>query len=175
VQASDQDAGQQLPFAQASANGGVSPTGSLLTPEIPAGTPITIRLQDAISSATSQVGDTFQAVLDDPIILPGGTVVPRNTPLTGRVVAAKASGRLHDPGYLKLTLTTISIHGKPLPLQCSSIFEKGGSHGKRNLATIGGGTGAAFATASKDVGFAAGRRLTFRLTQPLSLPFSLQR
>jgi hypothetical protein len=176
VQASAQDADQQLPFAQASDKGGVSPTGSLLTPEIPAGTPITIRLQAAISSATSQAGDTFEAVLDEPIILQGGTVITRSSALTGRVVAAKASGRLHDPGYLKLTLTTISILGKSLPLQCSSIFEKGGSHVKRrNLAAIGGGAGSAYATGSKDVGFAAGRRLTFRLTQSLTLPFSLQR
>jgi hypothetical protein len=198
LQVADPDEGQRLPFAQVSDKNGESPTGSLLAAEIPAGTPITIRLQSGVSSATSQAGDTFEAVLDEPIIVQGQTIVPRGAALTGKVVAAKASGRLHDPGYLKLTLTTISIHGKPLSVQCSSIFEKGGSHEKRNLAIIGGGTGggaligglagggkgaliggavgaaggtgAAYATGSKDVGFPAERRLTFRLTQPLPLP-----
>ncbi|HKT69586.1 MAG TPA: hypothetical protein VJP83_09125, partial [Terriglobales bacterium] len=33
---------------------------------IPAGTPLTVRLQSAVSSASAQSGDTFDAVLDEP-------------------------------------------------------------------------------------------------------------
>jgi hypothetical protein len=148
-----------------------------------------------LSSAASQSGDSFDAVLDEPIVIDGQTVAPRGAAVTGRVVAAKASGRLQDPGYLRLTLTSIEVNGKALPLQTSSIFAKGGSHEKRNLAMIGGGagagaliggiagggkgaligsaigaaggTGTAYATGKKDAGFSAERRLTFRLTQPV--------
>jgi hypothetical protein len=186
---------QQLPFDRASAKKGISPTRSLMPAAIPAGTPITIRLQSSLSSAASRSGDAFEAVLDEPIIVEGQTVAPRGATVTGKVVDAKASGHLQDPGYLRLTLTEISVNGKSLPLQTSSIFVKGGSHEKRNLEMIGGGagggaligalagggkgaligtavgaaggTGAAYATGKKDVGFAAERRLTFRLTQPL--------
>jgi hypothetical protein len=197
VQASDDDAtgDQQAPFQHSSDKSGISPTGSLIPAAIPAGTPITIRLQSQLSSATTQSGETFEAVLDEPIVIQGQTVAPRGAAVTGKVLAAKASGRLQDPGYLRLTLAEISINGKSLPVQTSSIFVKGGSHEKRNLAMIGGGagggaligglagggkgaligsavgaaggTGAAYATGKKDVGFAAERRLTFRLTQPL--------
>ncbi|HLB87408.1 MAG TPA: hypothetical protein VJK29_07125 [Terriglobales bacterium] len=196
-QGSDENAAgdQQLPFDRASDKKGISPTGSLMPAAIPAGTPITIRLQSAVSSAASHAGDSFEAVLDEPIIVQGQTVAPRGTAVTGKVVDAKASGRLQDPGYLRLTLTDISVNGKSLPMQTSSIFVKGGSHEKRNLEMIGGGagggaligalagggkgaligsavgaaggTGVAYATGKKDVGFAAERRLTFRLTQPL--------
>src|SRR2546422_3361093 len=186
---------QQLPFDRASDKKGISPTGSLMPAAIPAGTPITIRLQSSVSSAASHAGDSFEAVLDEPIIVQGQTVAPRGTTVTGKVVGAKASGRLQDPGYLRLTLTEISVNGKSMPMQTSSIFVKGGSHEKRNLEMIGGGagagaligglagggkgaligtavgaaggTGVAYATGKKDVGFAAERRLTFRLTQPL--------
>jgi hypothetical protein len=168
LQASDENANQSLPFEQASDKTGLSPTASLMPAAIPAGTPITIRLQSAVSSATSQSGEAFGAVLDEPIVIDGHTVVQRGAAVTGRVVAAKASGRLQDPGYLRLTLATISINGKSLSVQTSSIFDKGGSHEKHNVAMIGS-TGAAYATGKKDVGFSAERRLTFRLTQPLPL------
>ena len=186
---------QQLPFDRPADKNGISPTGSLTPAAIPAGTPLTIRLQSSLSSAASQSGDSFDAVLDEPIVIDGQTVAPRGAAVTGRVVAAKASGRLQDPGYLRLTLTSIEVNGKALPLQTSSIFAKGGSHEKRNLAMIGGGagagaliggiagggkgaligsaigaaggTGTAYATGKKDAGFSAERRLTFRLTQPV--------
>jgi hypothetical protein len=196
-QASDENAAgdQQLPFDRASDKKGISPTASLMPAAIPAGTPITIRLQSSVSSATSHAGDSFEAVLDEPIIVQGQTVAPRGATVTGKVLDAKASGHLQDPGYLRLTVTEISVNGKSLPAQASSIFVKGGSHEKRNLGMIGGGagggaligalagggkgaligsavgaaggTGVAYATGKKDVGFATERRLTFRLVQPL--------
>jgi len=162
---------------------------------IPAGTPISVRLQNAVSSASARPGDEFAAVIDEPIVVDGRTVVPRGAGVTGRVVAARSSGRLHNSGYLRLALATIDVNGKATPIHSSSVFIMGGAHKKRNLALIGGGTGAgaligaiagggkgaligsamgaaggtagAYATGKKDVGFAAERRLTFRLTQPL--------
>ena len=160
---------------------------------LPAGTPLTIRLQSGVSSASSHSGDTFDAVLDEPVIIQGQTVVPRGATVTGRVVEAKASGHLQDPGYLRLTLDKISISGKAVAVQTSSLFVKGGSHEKRNLEMIGGGagagaligglagggkgaligtavgaaggTGVAYGTGKKDVGFGPERRLTFKVTQ----------
>ncbi len=188
---------QQLPFDRGAEKGGISPTAQLTPASIPAGTPVTIRLQSSLSSASAQSGDPFDAVLDDPIIIQEQTLAPRGAVVTGKVLDAKASGRLQDPGYLRLALTAIAVNGKSIPVQTSSIFVKGGSHEKRNLTMIGGGagagaligglagggkgaligtavgaaggTGAAYATGQKDVGFGAERRLTFRLTQPISL------
>lgn len=169
-----------------------------LVPEevtVPAGTPLSIRLQGTISSASNRPGDEFAAVLDEPIVVNGNTVAPRGAAVQGRVLAARSSGRLHNSGYLRLALVSVEINGKSVPVHSSSVFAAGGSHQNRNLALIGGGAGAgaviggiagggkgamigtvagggagtvgAYATGQKDVSFAPERRLTFRLTQPL--------
>ena len=164
--------GDQLPFQYTADKTGISPTASLIAAEIPAGTPISVRLQAPMSSASSHSGDGFDAVLDQPILLQDHTIAPAGSAVRGKVLAAKASGHRKDPGFLRITLTEISLNGRFLALQTSSIFVKGLSLEKRNL-TIRGranaaklGTRPAYASSNKDAGFSAEQRLIFRLTQP---------
>jgi hypothetical protein len=162
----------QLPFEYTADKTGISPTASLIAGELPPGTPITIRMQSAISSIASHSGDGFDAVLDKPILFQGQTIAPAGSAIRGKVLTAKASGRRQDPGFLRITLTEISIKGRVLSLQTSSIFVKGSSREKRKLSARGGADGAnrntmaVYATGNKDAGFYAEQRLTFRLTQP---------
>ncbi len=138
------DDAQKLPFDREARTTGIQPSRSLVptVSRLLEGTPITIRLQSALSSASSNSGDSFSGTLDDPIIIDGQTAIPRGAAVTGRVLAAKASGHLHDPGYLRIALVSLNLDGTPVAIETSSIFAKGGSHEKRNLAMIGGGTGA---------------------------------
>jgi hypothetical protein len=176
-------ADQHLPFEAASDKGGISPTGSLTPDAIPAGTPVTIHLRLSLSSASSRSGDPFEAVLDEPIIVRGRTFAPRGSVLVGRVLDARASDQFHEPGYLRLGLTAISLNGKLVPIQTSSIFMKRGAHEQGNVTILRDGSGnkgaligasvdapgSTYATGSSDVGIAPERRLTFRLAQSLPL------
>ena len=176
-------ADQHLPFEAASNKGAISPTGSLAPEAIPAGTPVTIHLRLSLSSASSRAGDPFEAVLDEPIIVRGHTLAPRGAVLVGRVLDARASNQFQEPGYLRLGLTAISLNGKLVPIQTSTIFMKRGSHEQRNMTILRDGSGnkgaligasidapgTTYATGSSDVGVAPERRLTFRLAQPLPL------
>ena len=164
---------------------------------VPAGTPIAIRMQSSVSSKTASSGDRFRAILDEPLVVEGKTVAPRGADVTGHVVAARSSGRLHKPGYLRLTLDSVTVNGKRTSLETSSIFLQASSHKKRNTVLIAGGTGAgaligglvagpkgaligaaagagagtgtAYATGKKEIAVGVERRLTFRLRQPLTM------
>jgi hypothetical protein len=181
----DNSGSQQLPFVE----------GKPLV--VPANTDVYVRLQESLSSATAQSGQNFSAVLDEPLVVDGQTLAPQGTAVTGKVVAVRESGHLNNAGYLRITLSTLSLNGKSVPLQTNSVFVSGGSYKKRNLAFIGGGAGggallgalagggkgaaigsvagaaggttAAYATGKKEVGFVAERRLGFRLMQPLNI------
>lgn len=158
---------QQLSFEASPAKGGVSPTGSLAVLSLPPGTSLSVRLQSALSSATSHAGDSFDAVVDEPVIVEGQSVVPRGTRTAGKVVAAKASTGPQDAGYLRLMLTDISIGGKSLTLQTSSVFAKGSLRdgpGTELVDTATGHTGD-----RRDVSFPAQWRVAFRLTEHLTL------
>jgi len=190
---------EQLPFDRQVQRGGISPSSAVIPPgaRIPAGTPVTVRLRAAIASATAKSGDTFEAVLVEPIVVNGQTLSERGAPVTGRVMEARAAGRSASPGYLRLALSSLSVNGKTSPVQSSSHFVKGASRATRKSATIrssateetlvgtvaeGGkepvpgnafvldsANSAEFATSLKDVTVDPDRRLTFRLTEPIPL------
>ncbi len=164
---------------------------------IPAGTPITVRLQERLSSATAEPGERFDAVIDQPIVVHNQVVVPMGAPATGHVVLARRSGRLRHPGELGLTLDSVTVGQENIRLATSDVVARGGSHKKRNWAFIGGGTGGgaligalaaggkgaligsgigaaagtttALLTGKKDVAFGVERRLRFRLDHSVSI------
>jgi hypothetical protein len=165
---------------------------------IPAGTPISVRLQESLSSASARPGERFEAVIDEPVVVGDQIVLSVGTLVTGHVTLARRSGRLRHPGELGLTLDTVTVGQQQVPLTTSNIIARGGSHKKRNLAWIGGGSGGgaligalaaggkgaligsgigaaagtttAFLTGKKNVGFAAERRLRFRLRNDVNVP-----
>src|SRR6478609_10686801 len=87
---------QQPPFAESKAL------------VVPANTAIYVRLQQSISSATAQSGQNFSAELDEPLLVDGKTLAPKGAAVTGKVVAARESGHLHNAGYLRITLSSIT-------------------------------------------------------------------
>jgi hypothetical protein len=152
-----------LPFDNPPHRAGISPTQAFASISIPAGTRIVILLQSSVSSAESRSGDQFQAVLEEPIVVQGQTLAPSGIAITGRVVEAKAS-EPREPGYLRLTLSAVVMDGKAIEVHTSSVFSKGGPR-ERPRST----PSAELPAGTNDVQFSTGRRLTFRLLQPLPL------
>jgi hypothetical protein len=171
---------QKLPFDRQPRSTGISPSQSLIpsTTKLPEGTPIPIRLQSTLSSASSHAGDIFSATIDDPVVIDGQALVARGTSATGRVLEAKPSGHSIgsplEPGYLRIVLVSLNIGGKPITIETSSIFAKGGSREERNP-PAGTASGASQKDRDKDkdkdkdIIFGTDRRLNFRLAQTVDL------
>jgi len=197
--ATDADAAASPPQQTAASNAqfGVTAKPAAVPIMVPAGTVLQVRMRSTLSSATASSGQNFEATLEEPLVIDGQTIAPRGADVTGTVVDAKSSGRLHKPGYLRITLSSIDVKGKPAEIETSSVLVQGGSHKKRNWAIIGGSTaggaligglagggkgaligsaigaggstGVAYGTGKKDVSISAERALSFRLTQPLTI------
>ncbi len=106
---------------------------------IPAGTPITVRTGETISSKTAQSGDSFTATLADPITVDGREVVPAGAKVDGTIAEAKAQGKIKGAASLRLELTRLNVNGNSYPIQTSmdSFAQKG--KGKRTAVATGGG------------------------------------
>src|SRR5712692_901385 len=115
---------------------------ALSAARLPVGTPIHVRIDQSISSATVSSGQTWQGTLASPVVVHGRTVARRGTPVRGRVVEVRRSGRLTSPGVVGLRLTSVRMNGVYTPVHTNIRVRQGHSHKKRNAEFIGGGAAA---------------------------------
>lgn len=106
------------------------------------GTRITIRTIDAVDSDRNQVGDKFQASLDQPIIVDGLTIVPKGADVYGRLTQAAEAGKIQGRSQLKLELTGIVVRGQTYPLVTGEYSVAGSSRGASTAKRVGGATAA---------------------------------
>jgi len=137
---------------------------------LPAGTLLTVRLKNPISAEHPDATATFEAVVDQPILMEGNKLVPAGATVSGRVESARASNLKRNRGYLRLTLASIHLAGVDVPLQTSSLFV-GGNAGQTQAPQSQARDGEASATVLR---LERGRRLVFRLTQPVYVAATLQ-
>ncbi len=138
---------------------------------LPAGTLITVRLENALSISSARPGDTFTSSLDGTINIDGETLIDRGARVSGTIESAQPSvdrpGLSPDPGYVRLTLKSITVGGKALALQTASLFAKGAVQSSPLSNTSSHGRNSD--SLSPDLWVPKDRRLTFRLTAPVAL------
>ena len=165
---------------------------------VPQGGIIEVKLDQALASNQNHPGDTFEASVARPVEVDGKAVIPEGTPVEGRVVYARRSGRLRGVAQLRLTLDSLQMNRTSYALQTNTVGRHGVNHKKRNIALIGGGggggvligarvaggkgaliggpvgagvgTAVAAVTGKKDFALPAETRLSFRLHEPVTLP-----
>src|SRR5271167_1786360 len=80
----------------------MQPIPSKLT--IKAGTYVTVRMNEILSSDRSMVGDAFTATLTKPIVVDGVVVAQKGQNVTGHVTEAKKAGRVAGTSRLGIQL-----------------------------------------------------------------------
>lgn len=110
---------------------------------IPAGTTLTIRVDQSINVKTSHAGDTFTGEIVDPVFEPGNNnvLVPKGAPVGGVVDEAHKRGRFKGRSTLELRLTSLTLEGTQYPLTTRDLMETKKGKGRRSAALIGGGSG----------------------------------
>jgi outer membrane murein-binding lipoprotein Lpp len=110
---------------------------------VPAGTNLTIRINQHISVKTSHAGDRFTGEVEEPVVGRGDRVViPRGAPVSGVVVASHRRGHFKGSSILELRLTYLTLNGSRYALDTSDLTRTKKGKGKRSAAIIGGGAGA---------------------------------
>jgi hypothetical protein len=165
---------------------------------VPAGTLIPVRLRDALSTERQSVHDPFFATLDAPLIVEGLVIAERGALVRGRIVEAAAAGRVKGRAALVLQLDELTTSdGQKVEIRTDSFRHEaesgvksdvaktgvaagigaaigaiaGGGKGAAIGAAIGGaaGAGGAMATRGKPAELPSETRLTFRLSEPVTL------
>jgi hypothetical protein len=109
---------------------------------IPAGTVITVRLGETLSSKSSSAGQGFSATVAEPVAVEGKTVIEKGAAARGTVVDAKSMGHFKGGALLEVRLSSVSINGKETSVDTGMVARSVAGKGKRSAGFIGGGAGA---------------------------------
>jgi hypothetical protein len=152
-------------------------------------------LIDPVNSERDNLGQTYRASVDQPVLINGQTVIPRGADAVATLIDAQKSGKIEGRTVLTLDLKTIAVNGRSYDIVTTGVPEASGSRGERSAKVIGGaaalgaiigaaagggkgaaigagagagaGTAAQVATSGQKVKVPAETRLTFTLQNPI--------
>ncbi len=148
---------------------------------LPAGTMLAVRLTQTIDVDAAQAGATFKSVLDDPVMMNGRVVVPRNAVVMLQAAKVEQAGAMKGADKITLKANTIAFGGVRYDIVTSYVEQKGSGEGKKTARKVGagaglggligglagGGTGVAIGAA---VGAAGGAIMASQGTEHLQIP-----
>ena len=170
---------------------------------IPAGTLITVRLAETLTSERQQTGDVFLATLDQPLVADGFAIAERGAKVKGTVAESQQSGRVRGLALISLQLTSLhTSDGQDVRIATERFTKQaekttgedakkvgigaalgaaigaiaGGGKGAAIGAGVGGaaGAGTVAATRGKPAELPVETRLTFRLAEPVTITERMQ-
>lgn len=164
---------------------------------LPAGTILPLKLASSVASDRSQVEDAVRATLREDVALEGGSVLPADGEVVGRVTDVERSGRVKGRARVTFRFTMLKYEGDEYDVRTEAVERVaaatkgedatkigigagagaalgailGGGSGAAKGAAIGAaaGTGAVLATRGEEVRLDSGEAVDTRLTAPLSI------
>ena len=147
--------------APAPANGAAAQPG---TPPpynltVPAGTELAVRINERIDVRHAVAGEHFSGEIVEPVTYNGTVLIPRGTPVRGRIDESHRRGHFKGRSVLELRLVSMTLNGYEYGLDTHDTVRSKRGKGKRSAGFIGGLTGAGMligGIASGGVGLAIG-------------------
>ncbi|MCE5308972.1 MAG: hypothetical protein LLG20_15140 [Acidobacteriales bacterium] len=168
-----------------------------------AGTLLSVRLMEALSSDRVQAGDSFSASLDQPVVVDGYVIAERGARVSGKVISAEKAGRVKGLAQLSVELTQFTTSdGQKIHIQTDPFVREGPKSTKSDAAKVGAGagigaiigaiagggkgaaigagvggaagTGTVMATRGKPAVLPVETRLSFRLKEPVTVTEKLR-
>ena len=133
---------------------------------LPAGTLLAVRLRNSVSAPDADANGLFEAVVDQDVVIEGNKLVPFGTTVSGRVESARASRLKRNQGSVRLTLDSIQLEGMKLPVETASLFVNTRQKQSSQPQSLPG------EASLSSIRLEKGRRLIFRLTEPVYLATS---
>jgi hypothetical protein len=104
---------------------------------LPAGTFVTIRVDQFLSSDKNKNGDAFSASLARPLVADGLVVARRGATLGGHVVDAKKAGRVSGVSHLQVAINTLTLaDGQQIPVETALTSITGTTSNGRDAGAI---------------------------------------
>lgn len=108
---------------------------------IPAGTYLTVRVNELLSSDKNHVGDGFSATLESPVVVNGVVTAEPGQTVGGRVAEAKQAGRIEGVARLGIQLTNLPlVDGQQIPINTQLVSRSGPTSVGQDAGTIMGTT-----------------------------------
>lgn len=129
----------------AAPNGSNAPNAPIVRPvdvQIPAGTELSIRVNQRISVKEAHAGDRFTGEVVRPIMSGNSVAIPAGTPVDGVIDASHKRGHFKGASLLELRLVSMKLNGQRYSLDTADNVSTKKGKGKRSAALIGGGAGA---------------------------------
>ena len=148
---------------------------------VPQGTVLSVRLTQTIDVDVAQAGATFKSVLDDPVMMNGKVIIPRNAQVSLQAAKVEQAGSMKGADKITLKANHIAFGGKRYDIVTAYVEQKGAGEGKKTARKVGagaglggliggiagGGTGVAIGAA---VGAATGAIVSSQGTEHLQVP-----
>ena len=108
---------------------------------IPNGTTLNVRLTQEVDVDSTKLGQTFKALLDDPVMMDGKVVLPRGAPVALQVANVENAGKMKGADKIVLKANSLTFGGQKYDIVTSQVESKGSGEGKKTARKVGGGAG----------------------------------
>ncbi len=133
-----QDGGYYPPQAVPATSGQFVPAALTL----PAGTLLTVRTTEMLSSDHNRPGDGFTTVLEQPVVAQGWVMARRGQIVQGQVANAQPAGRVKGVSQLGVELSElVLVDGRQVPIRTELVQASAGTSKARDAAGVGTTTG----------------------------------